>query len=191
MIPALARFLLACGIWIAIPLVSWAVESEKDIPVQIKSAHIQAKSEDPMARLVGAFIVVSLMGIAATLWVRKMKMKQGHRDTAPSIKMLNQLHLSPKKSIALIRVAGESILIGVTDQNISHLKTLSLLDEELPELSPQDFRKLVANPEASSASTTSSSPPSVAESTSMGVDLEVLSIRDRVSEKLKNLKVLG
>ncbi|MEI7973424.1 MAG: flagellar biosynthetic protein FliO [Bdellovibrio sp.] len=133
----------------------------------------------------GAFVIVSLMGIGATLWVRKMKMKQGHRETAPSIKMLNQLHLSPKKSIALIRVAGESILVGITDQNISHLKTLSLLDEDLPEIGPQEFRRLVPNPEDPVSGS------STFESQSVGVDLEALSIQDRVAEKIKNLKVLG
>ena len=49
------------------------------------------------------------------------------------IKVLTQHYLGPKKSLAIVRVAGESILIGVTDQNISMIKSLALLDDEIPE----------------------------------------------------------
>ena len=48
------------------------------------------------------------------------------------IEVLSQHHLGPKRSLAVVRVAGESCLIGVTDQNITILKTLSLLDDDIP-----------------------------------------------------------
>jgi flagellar protein FliO/FliZ len=52
---------------------------------------------------------------------------------AKMIEVLNQHHLGPKKSIAVIRVAGEAVLIGVTDNSITLLKNLSLLDDDLPQ----------------------------------------------------------
>ena len=55
-------------------------------------------------------------------------------------KVLTQHYLGPKKSLAIIRVAGESILIGVTDQNISLIKSLSLLDDDIPEETPAAFQ---------------------------------------------------
>ena len=39
----------------------------------------------------------------------------------------------------LIRVAGETILLGVTDHNINHIKTLSLMEDELPSYSEPKF----------------------------------------------------
>ena len=39
------------------------------------------------------------------------------------IEVLSQHHLGPKRSLAVVRVAGEACLIGVTDQNITILKT--------------------------------------------------------------------
>jgi flagellar protein FliO/FliZ len=52
---------------------------------------------------------------------------------AKMIEVLNQHHLGPKKSIAVIRVAGEAVLIGVTDNSITLLKNLSLLDDDVPQ----------------------------------------------------------
>jgi flagellar protein FliO/FliZ len=39
----------------------------------------------------------------------------------------------------VVQVAGESVLIGITEHNISMLKTLSLLDDEIPDSSPAKF----------------------------------------------------
>ena len=41
----------------------------------------------------------------------------------------------------LSRVAGESMLVGITDQQINLIKSLSLLDEEIPDKVPLDFEK--------------------------------------------------
>lgn len=61
------------------------------------------------------------------------------------IKILSQHYLGPKKSLAIIRVAGESILIGVTDQNISMIKSLALLDDEVPNELPKNFQDNMQN----------------------------------------------
>ncbi len=47
------------------------------------------------------------------------------------IEVLSQHHIGAKKSLAVVRVAGEAVLIGITDQNITILKSLSLLDEDV------------------------------------------------------------
>jgi flagellar protein FliO/FliZ len=48
------------------------------------------------------------------------------------IEVLAQHHLGAKRSLAVVKVAGEAVLIGVTDNNITILKSLALLDDDLP-----------------------------------------------------------
>ena len=50
----------------------------------------------------------------------------------------------------LIRVAGETILLGVTDHNINPIKTLSLIEDELPEYTEPQFSKSLQNKIATS-----------------------------------------
>jgi flagellar protein FliO/FliZ len=52
---------------------------------------------------------------------------------------VSQQSLGAKKSLAVIRVAGEDILIGITDYNISMIKSLSFLDDEVEEKVPDHF----------------------------------------------------
>ena len=90
--------------------------------------------------------------------------------------MLNQHHLGPKKSLTIIRVAGEAILIGVTDQSITHIKTLSLMDDELPESVPASFKtELNANFEEEEVEE---------ENFAYGT-----SVKDTISKRLKGLKL--
>jgi flagellar protein FliO/FliZ len=72
---------------------------------------------------------------AAKRWSRE-KDKGGQKAR---IEILHQFHMGPKKSLALIRVAGEAILVGITDQNINMLKTITLIDDELEDIMGKDF----------------------------------------------------
>ena len=51
--------------------------------------------------------------------------------------------------MAIIRVAGESILIGVTDSHISMIKSLSLIDDEVPSEVPQKFAEVMSSDDVS------------------------------------------
>ncbi|MGE0761699.1 MAG: FliO/MopB family protein [Bdellovibrionales bacterium] len=114
-------------------------QSEDQIPVLTKVDKLASKSADPMTRLVmsmGILLAVTAgLYLFARFWAkRKTGLTQHHQ-----IKVLTQYGLGPKKSLAIIRVAGESILIGITDHNISMIKSLALLDEDLPMEVPQQF----------------------------------------------------
>lgn len=69
-------------------------------------------------------------------WISKSKTQN---QSATSITVMTQHFLGPKKSLAIVRVAGESILIGITDNNISMIKTLALIDDEVPNSVPRNF----------------------------------------------------
>lgn len=114
--------------------------SEDQIPLKIESQIKTADSNANSTKMVLSFGVVAAMLAVAYYFIQKYN----RSDKFPGksnmqIKVLSQHYLGPKKSLAIVRVAGESILIGVTDQNINMIKALSLLDDELPQVLPKDF----------------------------------------------------
>ena len=101
-------------------------------------------------------------------------MKKSKRpDSNKKIKILTQHHLGPKKSLAIIRVAGESLLIGVTDHSINLIKPLSLLDEEVPLETSSQFSVSLGNATGSP-----------------NEDFSVKGIKDIVANRLKGMKEL-
>ena len=137
---SLKRFVLAAVLVLA-PLASVATEitPEDQIPLKIEAAQKSAGSESAGQKTILTLALVGIMlGVGYYFLKKKMFINKPGQSNM-QIKILSQHFLGPKKSLAIIRVAGESMLIGVTDQNISMLKTLSLLDDELPAVLPQDF----------------------------------------------------
>ena len=126
-----------------------AVEPEKkelkesEIPVLVETKK-EAKSESSFAwRLVLSFaVLIAIAGVlifASKRWT-KHKDKGGQKAR---IEILHQYHLGPRKSLALVRVSGEAILIGCTDQNINMLKSVTLIDDELEHIMNKDFNNFL------------------------------------------------
>ena len=138
-----ALFLVLLGVFGAIPSFAVETKSEKDIPVVLKSSAVAGPVENPYSRLGIALGFILVLATGGAVFARKYRMKQGLRAHAPQISMINQFHLGPKKSLAIVRVAGESILIGITDHSISHLRTLSMMDEDMPEIPKKDFDQII------------------------------------------------
>lgn len=129
-----------------------------------------------------ATISLGILGIVAIgtwfglrRWTRSSKGKRQHN----AIKILTQHYIGPKKSLMIVQVAGESILVGVTDHNISMLKTLSLLDEEVPQDVPRDFNSTMAGLEDDEDEFRESSISGLSQ------------IRDRVNNRLKGMRTLS
>jgi len=114
-----------------------AKTKESEIPVLTKEKAKDAKSESPFTRIMISLAIVGVIGIGLMIAAKKFGWKKNQESAKTQIKILTQHHLGPKKSLAIIRVAGESILIGVTDHNINLIKPLSLLDEEISEIEGQ------------------------------------------------------
>ena len=114
------------------------INDESQIPLKVKDEKkesVQATSAEQI--FLGTAIVIILL--SGTYFFVKKYSVRNQKTVQHQIKILTQHHMGPKKSLAIIRVAGESILIGVTDHNISMIKSLSLLDEDLPQDVPQKF----------------------------------------------------
>lgn len=155
-----------------------ASAAETEIPVVLESRKGSASEGSPLVKMILGLLVVSGLALAAWFGVRRYRFKNHGAPSPTEVKVLSQFHLGPKKSLAVVRVAGESILIGVTDHHISLIKSLALLDEELPEDVPKNFGRELGR--------TMKSAPSGA--TEEGDDFAISGIRDFVSGRLKNMR---
>lgn len=119
-------------------------QSEDQIPLGIeKSKAHSSKAMSPFQKMM--FAMVGLLAIVGSffLMIRRFSPKLGHASVAKNIEVITQKSIGPKKNLMLIRVAGETILLGVTDHSITPIKTLALLEDELPDyVAPQFSQQL-------------------------------------------------
>jgi flagellar protein FliO/FliZ len=116
------------------------VKSESEIPVNLGPAKKASNEVSPWMRLLLGVSVLGIMAAAVAILYRKGFLKKSTHAKGMQIQVLTQHYLGPKKSLAIIRVAGESILLGVTDNNINMIKSLSFIDDEIPTETPKSFK---------------------------------------------------
>ncbi|MDF1544996.1 MAG: flagellar biosynthetic protein FliO [bacterium] len=99
----------------------------------------------PILKMLSALVVV-VIAIYVGVWLLKRTMgrKFSGNQVYNSLEVLETTFVAPKKSVSLVRVADRSVLIGVTDQNIS---VLAELDSES---TAQILAKECEQPETSS-----------------------------------------
>ena len=116
-------------------------EAEQPVFLEGKKPVVPAGSTAARLGLSLALIVAiaGALGFAGKRWPRKGSV--GGEKTR--IDILHQLHVGPKRNLSLIRVAGEVMLIGMTEQNINLIKTVTLIDGELETLAAQDFNNFL------------------------------------------------
>jgi flagellar protein FliO/FliZ len=147
--------------------------NEAEIPVLATEVK-QAKSKtDPVQRLLISLGVLLAAVAGIFLFSRFWAKRKGGLTQHHQIKVLTQYSLGPKKNLAIVRVAGESILIGITEHNISMIKSLALIDDEFPEDVPQQF--------AGELSSQTQQPEE---------DFAFATVRDRVSGRIKQMRSL-
>lgn len=113
---------------------------ESEIPVFATVTPEKKTAGVGIERLVTTLFIVCVVLGAALFGMKRWSINRKDKTSSPTkIHILTQHHLGPKKSLAIVQVAGEAILIGITDQNISMLRTLSLIDDEVPGLVPKNF----------------------------------------------------
>lgn len=158
-------------------LSSDSVESET--PVFKKAEKVnQAEPESTSVKLLMTLgILTAVFGVAFVALKKFSKREQQSADPL-RIKVLGQHFLSPKRSLLVVQIAGETLLLGATDQNINLLKNLALLDEDLPTQTPSQFDTTLKDH-------------------SMNEDLEenfalqgLTEVRDRVTKKLSEMRNL-
>lgn len=111
---------------------------ESEIPLNLEGNKKAAAEGGGMFRILLTLSMLGVVGTGAFIFLKKYSVPKEKKHQT-QIKVLQQHFLGPKKSLAIVRVAGESILVGITDHNISMIKSLSLLDDEVPEEAPKSF----------------------------------------------------
>lgn len=158
---------------------------ESEIPLNLETGKKAAAEGGGVFRILFTLSMLGVVGTGAFFFLRKYKIPKAMKSQT-QIKVLQQHYLGPKKSLAIVRVAGESILIGVTDHNISMIKSLSLLDDEVPEEAPQSFGKVLDMAEDVDAS----APRNKRSAKDLDLDEEfaISGIKDIVSKRLKGMR---
>ena len=154
---------------------------EAQIPVFLSKPAQKHAAVNPWGRLILSFFIIGTVGGGMMIFARWYNGKNKKGGDLNKIRILTQFHLGPKKSLAIVRVAGEAILIGVTDHNISMLKSLSLLDGELDSAPEIDRRAEVRQPNFEQ--TLAQQTPAHDDD-----DFGLTSIKDKISIKLKDMR---
>jgi len=118
-----------------------AVDESKQPVLQEKTSTV-AKANGTERSLSSKMIMSMAILIAFIIvgsWIAKKWPSKSSKGKQHMIRVLSQIHLGPKRTLAVVRVAGETVLIGVTENNISLLKSLALLDEDIPSALPAQF----------------------------------------------------
>lgn len=168
----------------AVTAAAIATKAESEIPLTVDMTKKMGDATPTSTRLfMTAFILISILGATYYL-VRKYKLSNNINKSNKQIKIISQHYLGPKKSLAIIHVAGESMLIGVTDHNISMIKSLSLIDDEVPAHLPQNFSDTLQT-KLQPAAGASAHPEELEE------EFSFAGVKDSVSKKLKSMRSLS
>lgn len=123
---------------------------ENQIPLNINTTTVQKAETGQTNKLIFTLVIITGTLGAGYFFIKRYAYSNSINKSNLQIKVMAQHHLGPKKSLAIIRVAGESILLGVTEQNINMIKSLSLIDDEvenfeaLEKQNSQQFKEVLA-----------------------------------------------
>ncbi|KHD89125.1 MAG: polar flagellar assembly protein FliO [Bdellovibrio sp. ArHS] len=165
---------------------------ESEIPLNLEGNKKATSEGSGLFRILFTLSILGLVGTGAFIFLRKYSIPKAKQHQT-QIKVLQQHYLGPKKSLAIVRVAGESILVGITDHNISMIKSLSLLDDEMPEEVPQSFGKVLGSKASFDEGTQEPEAPASRKKASAletDDDFAISGIKDIVSKRLKGMRSL-
>jgi len=154
--------------------------AEDQIPLTIDAGKKVTEATSPGSKAMMSGVIVLILLGTSYYMVRKYKTNNTINKSNMQIKVLSQHYLGPKKSLAIIHVAGESILIGVTDNNINMIKSLSLIDDEVPATVPTNFT------ESLSKATTAENTKATAHE--LDEEFSFSNVTDTVSKKIKSMR---
>ncbi|MFH1215704.1 MAG: flagellar biosynthetic protein FliO [Pseudomonadota bacterium] len=94
-----------------------------------------------LLKVFGALILTVGLMLLISIWLRKLGLARSGVYQGSLIKVIDTKMIAPKKFVAVVRVANETLALGVTDQQITMLSRLdsaniSLADDERNEGQP-------------------------------------------------------
>ncbi len=160
---------------------------EEQVPLNIDVVKKATDATPASNRILLTVLIISAMLGGAYYFVRKYKTSNTINKSNMQIKVLSQHYLGPKRSLAIIHVAGESMLVGITDSNISMIKSLSLLDDEVPATVPKTFADALAAPGKEVSAMVKANMGSMSEN-ELEEEFSFSGLKDTVSKKLKSMR---
>lgn len=124
------------------------INAEEQVPLNIKPAAMAERAEASYTKMLLGLGVLCVLAGAALFATRKWGQGRVATKNKARMNVVSQMNLGGKKSLMVVHIAGESLLLGITDNNITVLKSLALIDDEVPEVAPQPFRKALRDVEA-------------------------------------------
>lgn len=172
--------------------------TDESQPVFKKEAATDKQEKSSMwlwGRMVISLVVVLAILAAALYFIRRYPAAKKLTGRGRMIEVLAQHHLGPKKSVAIVKVAGEAVLIGVTDTSINILKSLSLLDDDMTLTANPQPPKKFAQSLAASLKTKGGEFPEVKDSRNRAGNEEIeefsmKGLKEIVGERLRSMKEL-
>lgn len=122
--------------------VSLAQQSEEAIVITSNQSAVIKDSQDSSQLIWRYYMglgVVGALALAGFALVKKTRQILPRKAAPYKMKVINHLSLGPKKNLTIIEVAGEHILLGVTDHQVSLIKSLSILEDDLAESGLKNF----------------------------------------------------
>jgi flagellar protein FliO/FliZ len=105
---------------------------EDQIPLKNATVKVAKSESNLLWRLILSMGILSVIAGGLVFFTKRYRrFASGGAASKTRIELLSQLALNQKGSVALIRVSGETLLVGVTEQNINMLKPVTLIDDEL------------------------------------------------------------
>jgi flagellar protein FliO/FliZ len=155
--------------------------AEDQIPLTIDAAKKPAEAGSPVTKALMSGVILLALAGTSFYFVRKYRTSNSINKSNMQIKVLSQHYLGPKKSLAIIHVAGESMLVGITDSNISMIKSLSLIDDEVPAGVPNTFADSLTSADAAAAAP-------AAERHELDEEFSFSNVTDTVTKKIKSMR---
>lgn len=129
---------------------STAAVDQSNAPGAASATDMTGSLLPTMAKMVSALVLV-IAGIYFGIYGLKKLSTRGSARAGKSgnLELLETTYVAPKRTISLVRVGERSVLIGVTDQNISVLseldkdETAELLKSEPTELTQPGFASVL------------------------------------------------
>ncbi|MBU0682240.1 MAG: flagellar biosynthetic protein FliO [Proteobacteria bacterium] len=113
------------------PLSAWAAD---ELPLAVVTPQFAPmESMAAIGKLLAAFLVIGALMALLFKGIKKMGLGNGSMSKGGLISVLDTRLIAPKKYIAVVRVAGENLAIGISDNSFSLLCKLG------PDTVPQDI----------------------------------------------------
>lgn len=152
----IGKMVILCAVlMIGVGMASWAARAgaakpsehsaAEGVPAFLSDPNLPSNSSVPFAntdimlRLAFSVLVVIVLG-AAALYVSKKVLPKVTHAASKEIRVLETTYLGPRKSLHLVEIGGQRLLLGSTNDNIS---TLAHLNDAWLDLTRQDVDEAV------------------------------------------------